>query len=166
MSFWQTQDGKAIEATGTFDMGGGSVIPDNTNCKACIEEIEWSEWEGDRYINARWTVLAGPYKGRKVFQKIKVEDSDISRRDKAVRMLAAIDANAGGHLMKSGKEPTDNMLQKALCNKPMIIKVMVWEMNGKSGNWVSLVAALDGDVKVTEEEEQEAPAADDEDIPW
>ena len=55
-------------------------------------------------------------------------------------MLAAIDANCGGKLMASGEEPTDTSLAKALLNKPMHIKVMVWEMDDRKGNWVSAVA--------------------------
>ena len=161
MSFFEVSEG-SIDTSGEFDMGGGSVIPDNTNCKACIEDIQWQTWEGDEFINAMWTVLDGDYKGRKVFQKIRAKDENIKKRDKAIRMLAAIDANSGGKLRESGKEPTDEMLLKALSNKPMIIKVMVWELDGKQGNWISMVSPLSS---AATEPTASGDSAED-DIPW
>ena len=57
-------------------------------------------------------------------------------------MLAAIDKNAGGKLLETEKEPNDRTLM-LLLNKPMLIKIMVWEMNEKSGNWVASVSPRD-----------------------
>lgn len=161
MSFWNLSEGTLDKGATSFAAGGGEPIPDNTNLKACIDEIFWDNWQGESYIKARWTVLDGEYKGRKVFQKIRVEDQDARKRDKAIRMLAAIDANAGGKLTSVDAMPDDEILQQALCNKPMIIKVQTWEINGKSGNWVSMVASLDAVKKPTPKPEQI-----DEDIPW
>jgi hypothetical protein len=144
MSFWSVSNGE-ISSTGEFEIGGElEPIPDGTNLKACIDEIGWESWEENTYIKARWTVLDGEYKGRKIYQKIRAQDSDQSKRDKAIRMLAAIDANCGGRLMQSGQMPDDGMMQGALCNIPMVIKVAVWEINEKSGNWVSMVSRLPG----------------------
>lgn len=160
MSFWKLSEGSLDKTATTFEAGGGAEpIPDNTNLKACIDEVLWENWQGESHIKARWTVLDGDYKGRKVFQKIRVEDQDPKKRDKAIRMLAAIDANAGGKLLAYDGMPDDELLQQALCNKPMIIKVQVWEINGKSGNWVSMVAGL--------QPKTPKPSADfDEDIPF
>jgi len=159
MSFWNLSDGSKIDSSTSFEMGGNSVIPDNTNCKAVIEEAMWDQWEADECIKLRWSVIDGEFKGRKVFHKIKVKDNDPSKRDKAVRMLAAIDANCGGKLRTLTQEPEDFHLQSALCNKPMIIKVMVWEINDKKGNWVA---------KVSSAAAPAAPAASafDQDIPF
>jgi len=69
----------------------------------------------------------------------------VQKRDKAKKMLFAIDTNAGGRLKASGKEPSDELLQSMLTNKPMLIKVML--MKGDDGvgrNWISSVAPRGG----------------------
>lgn len=156
MSFWSTSDNQAIDQTGNFDAGGGDMepIPKNTQVKACPDEVKWDRnQEGDQFISIRWTVL-GPdqYKGRKIFQKLWVNGNNPNAKDpaaqgdKAKRMLAAINANAKGHLMTMQTAPTDEDLQRALMNKPMALNLQVWEMtnNGETskGNWVQKVAPL------------------------
>lgn len=141
MSFWELEE--ELEEGGSFDMGGGSFepIPDNTDVLAAPVEAKWDSYEGDSYINIAWTILKPEdYANRRVFQKVKVNEPDSKKAEKAKRMLAAIDANAGGNLRASGKAPDDESLTKCLVNKQMIIKLMVWEINGKSGNWVCAVS--------------------------
>jgi hypothetical protein len=80
-------------------------------------------------------------------------------------MLAAIDKNAGGKLSKSDSAPTNETLF-FLMQKPMLIKVMVWDMNDKKGNWVAAVSP-----RSVEEPVQVAPKAvseiiSDDDIPF
>jgi len=142
MSFFSLSDNTTLETTGSFEAAPMiDVIPNDTSCLAMIEEAGWAQYEGDEYINLRWTVVEPAiYKNRKIFQKVRVYDADAKKADKAKRMLAAIDANAGGKLVASGEEPTDMAMAKSLLNKPMIIKVMVWEMGDRKGNWVSAVA--------------------------
>lgn len=140
MSFWQTSDNQAIDTTGSFEVGGGEPIPNNTTLKAMITEASWDEYMGDRHINLRWDVIDGEYKNRVVFQKVRVMDTDAKKKDRALRMLAAIDANAGGKLMALGREPSDMDLASSLLSKPMWIKVQTWEFDGKKGNWVSAVS--------------------------
>lgn len=172
MSFWATVE--KTENLGSFESAGGSFepIPEKTQVLAAPEEAKWDEYEGNRYISIKWQVL-GPkqYANRKIFQKLHVEDA--KKKDKALRMLAAIDANAGGKLMASGKEPTDDMLNKALCNKPMHLLLMVWEMNDKKGNWVSAVSprgnaqpAAEAHKPTVKAEESQADDFSDEDIPF
>lgn len=142
-NFWSLSDGSNTEATETFDSGGGNLepIPNNTGCLAAIEEAKWDSYEGDEYISLKWRVAQPQaYANRVIFQKIRVFDSDSNKADKAKRMLAAIDTNAGGKLMKVQGKPSDTDLMSALMGKMMGIKVMVWEMNDKSGNWISAVA--------------------------
>src|SRR5690606_31851239 len=164
MSFWKTSDGKEVERNTEFDSGGGfEVIPEGTKLLALIDEAGWkSGFEGEPdLIQIRWTVLAPEgFKNRKVFQKIKVKQNEIRKltgeseedfkkrlesaiktADRAKRMLAAIDANAGGKLAHIDREPEDNELMGALMNKSMIIRLGVWENNGKKGNWVSAVSS-------------------------
>lgn len=158
MSFWTTSDNKAIEQTqtGSFDAGGGDMepIPKNTQVKAAPDEVKWdNDNEANRYISLRWSTLAPEqYKGRKIFQKLWVTGENPNSKDanaqadKAKRMLAAINANAKGHLMTLQSEPTDQDLQQALMNKPMALNLQVWEIKdnqgSKKGNWVQKVAPL------------------------
>ena len=144
MSFFNTEQA----TTGSdFEISNSSEpIPNNTRVNAMVDEVKWETWEGDKYISLRWTILAPEdYKNRKVFQKLyplgdsKAKNSE-GKADKAKRMLAAIDANCGGHLVKLGKEPSDTDLM-VLLNKPMLIKLMVWEIDDKKGNWVAAVSA-------------------------
>ena len=148
MSFWNLSTGN-VDTSGTFDMGGGDMepIPANTQCLAMIDEAKWDEKEGNRYVSLRWSVLQPmEYKNRKVFQKLWVSDPDpsakdpVKKRDKAVQMLAAIDANAsGGKLMARDEAPTDTSLTQCLTQKPMLIKVMTWKIEDKVGNWIGQV---------------------------
>lgn len=161
MSFWDLSDGdSAAEGTTTeYEIPSGNLdpIPDGSSVLAMIDEAKWDEKNEADYISLRWTVLSpDEYKNRKVFQKLWVTDDDpgakdadkaAKKRDKAKRMLAAIDANAGGKLVKKGAMPTDDDLMSCLSNKPMIIKCMVWSVQSREnpdetieGNWISAVA--------------------------
>ena len=141
MSFWQTQDGSAVELTTTFESGGGDIkpIPDNTALVGAIEEAKWSEYDGESYINLKWRVMRpAEFANRVIFQKVKVFNA--KQGDNAKRMLAAIDANAGGKLAKLKDAPEDMDLMTALVGKAMAIKVQIWDIDGKTGNWISAVA--------------------------
>lgn len=151
MSFFTTSTGDnlAQNNTGSFSMGGDDFapIPKDTRVLAVCEEAKISEYQGDRYINLKWGIAQPKeYANRKIFQKVQVFATDSTKRDKALRMLAAIDANAGGKLAKENKEPTDQSLSAALTNRPMVLKLGVWELEdkSKSGNWVQEVSAKKG----------------------
>lgn len=142
MSFWNTSEGKKAESQKNFESQIDlEPIPAKEVLRAMITEAKWDSPKNsdETYINIRWDVLEGPYKKRVVFQKIRPYDSDVNKADKAKRMLAAIDANAGGKLATKDTQPTSMDLAMALCNKPMFIRVMIWDMDGKKGNWVSAV---------------------------
>jgi len=150
MSFFKMSDGTAPETTGNAEMGGGSLppIPSGTQVKAMVTEAKWDDGGefSERHIKLRWDVIEGEFKKRVIFHKVRVGNSDANKRDKAIRMLAAIDANCGGKVMELGGEPTDKDLMSNLCNKPMTIKLEVWEMerdNGEkmSGNWICAVSS-------------------------
>ena len=160
MSFWDLSDGDSAKNTGTeYEVPTGNMdpIPAGSSVLALIDDIKWERKQtGEEFISARWTVLApDEYKNRKVFHKLWVTDFDpstkdqsaaVKKRDKARKMLAAIDANAGGKLtQKPGIPSSDDLLH--LANKPMVCTMMEWEMpdtrNGGTmrGNWVSAVAS-------------------------
>ncbi len=158
MSFWNLSGGEsAVDAVkgGEYDAGGGNfgVIPDGTTVLAVADDAKWqSNFNKDaEYVNIRWEIL-GPeeYAGRKLFQKIWAGDHDPQakdpekKKDKAISMLAAIDANAGGKLVKLSGKPDDEDLALALLGKPMTLRLGVWEQeiqgSMKEGNWVQYVA--------------------------
>ena len=151
MSFWNLSDNTSATqgVTGEFETGGGNMepIPSGTQLNAMIEEAIWDEYQGNRFIKLKWRVLDGEYAKRVVFQKVHVFGNPTAKdkaanADKAKRMLAAIDANAGGQLMQVAGEPSDMDLARCLSNKMMTVMVQVWELDDKSnsGNWVSAVA--------------------------
>jgi hypothetical protein len=162
MSFWATSDNKAINSDGKFESGGGDLtpIPDGTKVLAAPDEAKWDNYEGDYYVSLRWVVLKpAEFKNRKIYQKIRVEDPNKDKADKAKRMLAAIDANAGGKLVRSQSKPSDTELSMALCNKPMVLKLKVWELDDKSkaGNWIAAVSPR-GDAPADQSAPEPVPA--------
>lgn len=172
MSFWNLNDGSKAESGAEYEIEGGDIdpIPAKTGCIAAIEEAKWDEFEGDQFINLKWRVAKpDQYSNRVVFQKVKVygtsRDKDPqATADKAKRMLAAIDTNAGGSLMKLQGVPDDQDLMTALAGKLMAIKVMVWKMKGddgemKQGNWVSAVAPAKGRASQAQPQQQQAESA-------
>lgn len=180
-SFWTLSDGEtAADTPKEYEVPGGNMepIPNNSDVLAIIDEIKWTTNGNDtdprEYISARWSVMAPEqFKNRKVFQKIWVTDFDPNakddekakaKRDKARRMLAAIDANAGGQLTRSGEAPTSDMLAMHLMNKPMVIKLLKWSMKGNTGemmegNWVSAVSPSDKELHVGEATVKAKPQA-------
>lgn len=148
MSFFQLSTGQAVQATGEFESGGGNMepLPEGTQVLAMVDQAKWDAHDGEYFVSLRWTVaMPEEYKNRKIFQKIKVKNPDAEKRDKALMMLAAIDANAGGQIMALGAEPEDADLAAALLNRPMVLRLGLWKMQNeqgadKSGNWVQKVA--------------------------
>lgn len=147
MSFFTLSTGEQAKSTTTFEIqGGGEPIPAGSILLSVITEAKWDEYEGDRYINLRWDVVGKDHTGRVIFQKLRVTDGDAKKRDKAIMMLMAIDANTGGHLSKLSGEPSDQDLTK-LCGRKIGIMVGVWKikdsMTGeeKSGNWIKMVSS-------------------------
>lgn len=163
MSIFKLSTGKKADATGSFEMGGNDEpIPDGTKVRAAITDAGWKEYQGSRYINLRWDVVDGEYKKRVIFQKLKVYEEDAAKADRQRSMLAAIDANCGGKLQAIEGEPSDIELLKALSNHPVIIRLSVWEMDGKTGNWISAVEGSGKPASKKEEKKEEKPKAEEE----
>jgi hypothetical protein len=168
MSFWDLSDGKtAVDTPKDYEiLDGMKPIPNNSDVLAIVDQAKWAEKDGAAFVELRWSVMAPEeVKNRKVFHKLWVTDLDPNakdeakgkaKRDKARRMLASIDANAGGNLTRTGEAPTDETLTMHLCNVPMVIKVMVWSMKGSdgadmAGNWVSAVSPSDKPLQISSE---------------
>ena len=156
MSFWEMSDGSQAQASTEYEApSGGGVIPDDTDVMAFIDEIKWDEKDGNKFISARWRVAKPEtLKNRVVFQKMWVMGNNPQTKepekrkkqgDNAKRMLAAIDANAGGNLLAINGIPTDEQLQSSLMQKMMVIKLKTWEIKADdgslmSGNWIAAVS--------------------------
>lgn len=147
MSFFTLSDNTEVTTNGTFTLDEPiKPIPNDTQLNAYIEEAKWDETEQlGSFISLRWSITGGEYDGRKVFQKLKVKSPESNKRDKAIRMLMAIDHNCGGNLVKSGHEPDDMALGMYLVNTPMVIFVKVWAIKDvdtgelKTGNYIASV---------------------------
>lgn len=173
MSFWDLSDGETAKTENKeYEVPGGNMdpLPDNSDVLATIHEAKWDSGrdQDEEYISIQWRVQEPKqYANRVVFQKLWVSDLDPGakseekakqKRDKARRMLAAIDANAKQKLMSSAEEPTDDSLALALHGASMVIKTMVWEMPDRErygefirGNWVSAVKPKGSELHVGEE---------------
>jgi hypothetical protein len=143
MSFWTTSEGKSAttEATGKFEASASyELIPDGTTALAIITKPSIEQYNGDEYINVEWTIAKPEaYKNRKIFQKVRVWDSNPKKADKAKAMLANIDKNAGGKLAKLDKDPTNESLA-VLTGKTMLIKILIWSIDDKTGNYIGAVS--------------------------
>lgn len=192
MSFWATSSGENLAAqtaeqaqSYTPPSNDLDPIPGGSKVRAFIKEAGWDENKnGNRYVKLRWDVTKpDEYAKRVIFQKLWVKDPDPNakdpdaKRDKALRMLAKIDAMAGGKLAAKGAEPSDDELLIALANKEMVIAVELWEMKGSdgsdmTGNWVRDVYTAEGTALVIGEAkaakgESKKPHDDlDDDIPF
>lgn len=160
--FWDLSDGKNAADTGTdYEIPGGNMepIPEGSSVLAAPDQVQWAHADKNdntspQYIEIRWNVIQPEqFKNRKIYHKLwvtdlepqsleKGKDKAIAKRDKARRMLAAIDANAGGKLATNPGIPSNDQLGVALIDKPMVITLMEWEGRdgGSGGNWVSAVA--------------------------
>jgi hypothetical protein len=190
MGFWDMSDGNsAVTDEKEYDGGGGNFdpIPDGSSVLAFIEKAGWAETrDGDRYLEITW-VIEKPeeFLNRKIFQKLWILDDDPNvkdadkmnkKRDKAKKMLAAIDANAGGKLGRKPGIPSNDDLALALGTRQMVIRVQVWTIkdnDGKenSGNWIAAISPKNKELRVGERKAPAASApprtaADDDDIPF
>ena len=169
---WGLSDGGSAAETGTeYEIPGGGnfdALPDGSKVLAMVEDAEWkSDNDQNEFLNLKWTVLKPEeVKNRKIFQKLWIKDFDPrekdeakaeKKRDRARRLFAAIDANAGGKLAKKGGIPDADAIMLALVNKPMVIRLGLWEMEDRqnpgqtiSGNWVQAVSPKTADVGLAE----------------
>lgn len=159
-------NGIDLEET-TFESGDGDFapIPKGTSVLAVAEDATNAEWQGDRYINVKWRISKpDEYNNRVIFQKIRVYDSDPAKAERAKRMLAAIATNAGGKMFQAMREANESepsvMSLMQITNKPMVLKLGVWELDGKTGNWVQAVSPYTRQNAQPAPDEPQEPADD------
>jgi len=174
MGFFTLSDDTEIENISTeFDGGGGLIepIPAGTQVLAFIEETTWVEPKDitdNSYISIVWVVTQPEqHKEKKIRQKIQVNSNNVKKSDKARRMFAAIDANAGGKLIKLKSDPTDVDFAKHLVNKLMVVMIQIWKGKDKetgdiiSGNWISAISPKSSELKAPPVNEKSSDDFDD-----
>lgn len=143
MGFFDSRIEGNVPQNGEFSGPDFELIPAGTQALAYIEDayIDVPKDNGAEYISLKWRIQKPEsIANRLIFQKLRIWDDDGKKRNRALMMLAAIDQNSGGVISAQSNDPDDALLAKALLNKPMLIKLDVWEIDGKSGNWVCAVA--------------------------
>ena len=123
--FWNLSDGgDATEDVSTsYEVASGSfeAFPEGTKLLAMVTDAEWrvNEQSGLENLSLTWTVVKPEeVANRKVFQSLWLTDlqpeakDPEKKRDKARRMFAAIDANAGGKLAKKPGKPDAELNDK------------------------------------------------------
>lgn len=173
MSFWNLSDGSdAKEVGSSFEQEGGAFepIPNDTTVTACIEEISWrTYYESDaEHVSIKWRISKPEaYANRVIFDKLNLDGSDPNKddeknakaRDNAMRKLVAL-YNMHNRPLPKGR-PTNEDLQKALQNKFANIKVLLWEMDGRKGNWVAGVSGKGAVAEAAKPAAKPKPAFDD-----
>ena len=169
---WGLSTGENAADTGTeYEVpGGGNMepLPEGSKVLAMVEDAEWKEdADHNEYLNLKWSVVRpDEARNRKIFQKLWIKDHDPrerddakaeKKRDRARRLFAAIDANAGGKLAKKGGIPDADTIMVALANKLMVLRLGLWEMEDRqnpgqvmSGNWVSMVSPKTSEIGIPE----------------
>lgn len=131
MTYFVTSDGKAVEAIQEFSTNNNfEPIPDKTEAQAYTTSISWKQPDSEfsdenKYIEVEWVILSPEnIKNRKIFQKIRLHDEKESRRDNAMRMMAALYTIGGKvDISKVKTEPTDADLAKAALNIKAVITI-------------------------------------------
>lgn len=134
MSFWNTSEG--TKATGEVQENNDFAPLPKGDYISMIEEASVDEYQGIKKIKFKARVVGdGPGKNRVLFLGLKCWDTESAKRDKAVQLLFKIFGICKAKMPRD--EPTDEDLRQ-LCDKPISLKLGVWEIKdeNKSGNWL------------------------------
>lgn len=131
MSFWDTTDG--TKATGHVEESGGFAPLPLADYPVMLEDAKVNEYEGRRTVQFKTRIIEGFGKNRVVFLSLKAWDEDGKKRDRALQILAKVYALTNATLPED--EPDDVSLSQ-LCDKPLTFKLDVYDINGKTGNWL------------------------------
>ncbi|AUR91794.1 hypothetical protein NVP1164O_58 [Vibrio phage 1.164.O._10N.261.51.A7] len=125
-----------------------SIVPGGTKAVAMLESVKWDEYEGNRKVKAQWKIAAGTFTGRVVFQNIELfakkfgtQEADEKKAFRAANVLKRLFMLTGAPI--PDVEPTDADFAQ-MVGKMAGISIELWEMNGKSGNWISEIQPSKG----------------------
>lgn len=133
-SFWNTSEG--TKATGEVQENNDFAPLAKGDYISMIEEASVDEYQGVKKIKFKARVVGdGAGKNRVLFLNLKCWDADSAKRDKAIQLLVKIFGICKAKLPNG--EPDDVSLSQ-LCDKPISLKLGVWEIKeeNKSGNWL------------------------------
>ena len=147
--FWGLSTGETAtdDVSTSYEVASGSfdAFPEGTKLLAMVTDAEWrtNDQTGLENLSLTWTVVKPEeVANRKVFQSLWLTDlqpeakDPEKKRDKARRMFAAIDANAGGKLAKKPGKPDAEAILIALANKQMLIRLGEYEGRTRDGGTV------------------------------
>jgi hypothetical protein len=139
------------KATGSADAAFAPQvfqIPNNTMALAMLEKCEKKSFTYDGQIvvfyNVDWKLINPPFKGFSVRQKIDIFAEKPAKADRAKEMFMLLFKLCNVNPTATG--PTDNelfQLQRKVCG----LKIQEWDLNGKTGNWVSELHPSNGFVE-------------------
>lgn len=147
--FWNLSTGENAtdDVSTSYEVASGNfeAFPEGTKLLAMVTDAEWrkNDQTGLENLSLTWTVVKPEeVANRKVFQSLWLTDlqpeakDPEKKRDKARRMFAAIDANAGGKLAKKPGKPDAEAILIALANKQMLIRLGEYEGRPRDGGTV------------------------------
>ena len=160
-----------------FEMGGGNFEPVPVGHYFCsVDSAEWKTYEDERYIQVTWETLGGEgdqYAGRKIFQKLKVYDSDRDKKVKHRKQLARICDRAGVNLPRDRSLTDEDLMQ--LTGHQLWLHVLIWQIKNeqtgeveREGNWVNKVGrdASDAGKSKAAPAKQSGTSASTSDVPF
>lgn len=147
MSFWGNSTGQREEIVEEI-----KPIPAKTIVKCMFEEVVYaegsSEYGTNEHIKGTLVVIDGPYKNRKIFSKLHINDAKEEKAQVHIDALMRLFLLTKTPVPKA--QPTGGELMK-LTMKPLSVRVELWDMNGKKGNWVSAYYPSDFVVPVVDD---------------
>ncbi len=136
------------KATGSADAAFAPQvfqIPNNTMALAMVDKCEKKSFMYDGnavvFYQVEWKLMNAPFRGFSVRQKIDIFAEKSAKADRAKEMFMLLFKLCNINPTPTG--PTDNelfQLQRKVCG----LKIQEWDLNGKSGNWVSELHPANG----------------------
>lgn len=129
MSFWNVSTGE--KATGEVQENNFDPLPEGYYL-CMLEEVKVNDYQGRKSIQVKARVVGDGFgKNRVLFMGLKAFDDDSKKRDRAINLLVKC-ANVTGAKLPD-KEPDDIWLAR-LCDKPLQIKVGVYDLKKDDGS--------------------------------
>lgn len=144
MSFWSSFSGDIIDGSEERSHSKGfELIPNNTTASSIIKKSELLKIQdsNDKFYQITYQLIDGDFKGSFVQQKIKCFDHDDKKRDRNLNMLFRL-FKLCNYKPDHNSEPNNDDLIN-LNGNHIGIKIREWEYDGKQGNWVSEIHAVD-----------------------
>lgn len=117
-------------------------LPDDVEVKAilteCMWECTWGKENESSHVKCVWAITEQQYGNRRIFDKLKLHDEKVSAVKTGKRKLMMLDKIANAGIVKANVEPDDYAL-KRLEGTAVTIKLGLWEINGRKGNYVKSI---------------------------